>query len=40
LLRFAITLPLEPMVIAAWYHFAVAAFQALPHCGVPRGTGR
>src|SRR5262249_10416339 len=34
------TLPLAPIFIAVWYHLAVAAFQALPHCAVPRGTGR
>jgi hypothetical protein len=34
------TLPLEPMFIAVWYHFAVAAFQAFPQDGVPLGTGR
>ena len=35
-----ITEPLAPMFIAVWYHLAVAFFQSLPHCGVPRGTGR
>jgi hypothetical protein len=33
------TLPLAAMFIAVWYHFAVAAFHAEPHCGVPLGTG-
>src|SRR5262249_24059584 len=27
------------MFIAPWYHFARAAFHALPHCGSPRGAG-
>ena len=34
------TLPLEPRVIALSYHFAVAAFHAVPQAGVPPGTGR
>ena len=34
------TLPLALITIAVWYHFAVARFHSLPHCGVPDGTGR
>src|SRR5882724_12800448 len=34
------TLPLEPIFIAVWYHFAVAVFHAFPQDGVPLGTGR
>ena len=26
------------MIIALLYHFALAAFHSLPHCGVPAGN--